>query len=74
METIQISLPNSPDNFLLVEMCERLKEGMEVTMLFGGRSMLPLINGEGDKIKLRPLADKEKCVPGEVYHPSAFED
>ena len=67
VETIQISLPNSPDNFLLVEMCERLKEGMEVTMLFGGCSMLPLINGEGDKIKLRPLADKEKCVPGEVY-------
>ena len=67
METIQISLPNSPDNFLLVEMCERLKEGHEVTMLFGGRSMLPLINGEGDKIRLRPLAEGEKCVPGEVY-------
>ena len=67
METIQISLPNSPDNFLLVEMCERLKEGQEVTMLFGGRSMLPLINGEGDKIRLRPLADGEKCKLGEVY-------
>lgn len=67
METIHISLPNSPDNFLLVEMCERLKEGQDVTMLFGGRSMLPLINGEGDKIRLRPLAKGEKCVPGEVY-------
>ena len=48
-------------------MCERLKEGQTVTMLFGGRSMLPLINGEGDKIQLRPLAEGEKCVPGEVY-------
>ena len=67
METIQISLPNSPDNFLLVEMCERLKEGQVVTMLFGGRSMLPLINGEGDKIRLRPLEEGETCVPGEVY-------
>lgn len=67
MKTIQISLPNSPDNFLLVEMCERLKEGQVVTMLFGGRSMLPLINGEGDKIELRPLAEGEKCVEGEVY-------
>ena len=52
MKTIQISLPNSLDNFILVEMCERLKEGQTVTMLFGGRSMLPLINGEGDKIQL----------------------
>ena len=67
METIQISLPNSPDNFLLVEMCERLKAGYEVTMLFGGVSMLPLINGNGDKIKLRPLKDGEACVPGKVY-------
>ena len=67
METIQISLPNSPDNFLLVEMCERLKEGEVVTMLFGGRSMLPLINGEGDKIRLRPMQESEDCVPGEVY-------
>lgn len=67
MKTIQITLPNSLDNFILVEMCERLKEGHTVTMLFGGRSMLPLINGEGDKIQLRPLAEDEKCVVGEVY-------
>ena len=33
-------------------------------MLFGGVSMLPLINGNGDKIKLRPLKDAEACVPG----------
>ncbi len=64
---IQISLPNSLDNFILVEMCERLKEGQSVTMLFGGRSMLPLINGEGDKIRLRPLAEREACVVGEIY-------
>lgn len=67
MKTIQISLPNSPDNFLLVEMCERLKAGMTVTMLFGGCSMLPLINGNGDKITLRPLQNDEECKPGRVY-------
>lgn len=67
METVQISLPNSPDNPLLIEMCERLEAGMTVTMLFGGRSMLPMINGEGDKITLRPLEKEEACVPGEVY-------
>jgi len=67
LKTIQISLPNSLDNFILVEMCERLEAGHTVTMLFGGHSMLPLINGEGDKIQLRPLAEGEQCVPGEVY-------
>lgn len=67
MQTIHLSLPNSPDNFILMEMCERLNEGQTVTMLFGGVSMLPLINGRGDKIRLRPLADGEKCVKGEVY-------
>ncbi len=65
--TTQITLPNSIDNFILVEMCERLKLGHTVTMLFGGHSMLPLINGEGDKIQLRPLGQEEPCVPGEVY-------
>jgi hypothetical protein len=67
LKTIQISLPNSLDNFILVEMCERLKAGHTVTMLFGGHSMLPLINGEGDTIQLRPLAAEEICIPGEVY-------
>ena len=65
--TIQISLPNSPDNPLLIEMCERLKAGQTVTMLFGGGSMLPMINGNGDKIRLRPLEKDEKCRPGKVY-------
>ena len=50
-----------------MEMCERLKEGMEVTMLFGGRSMLPMINGTGDKIRLRPLKVEEPCKIGEIY-------
>ena len=67
MKTIQITLPNSPDNFLLVEMCERLKAGHTVTMLFGGSSMLPMISGTGDKITLRPLGADEKCCPGKVY-------
>lgn len=48
-------------------MCERLKAGQTVTMLFGGDSMLPMINGNGDKIRLRPLDADEKCIPGKVY-------
>jgi len=48
-------------------MCERLKAGQTVTMLFGGCSMLPLINGNGDKITLRPLSADEQCHPGTVY-------
>ena len=60
-------MPNSPDNFLLVEMCERLKAGQTVTMLFGGSSMLPMISGTGDKIRLRPLEADEKCKVGKVY-------
>lgn len=67
MRTLHLTLPNSTDNFILMEMCERLKAGQTVTMLFGGVSMLPLINGRGDKIRLRPLAADEKCVKGEVY-------
>lgn len=64
---MQIVLPNNPQNFLLQEMCQQLREGHEVRMLFGGQSMLPLINGTDDKIELRPLAKDEKCVCGEVY-------
>lgn len=67
MKKEHISLPNSPDNFILIEMCERLKSGKPVTMIFGGTSMLPLITGRGDKIQLRPLAEGEKCKVGEVY-------
>lgn len=67
METRQITLPNSPDNFLLQEMCERLKNGVSVRIAFGGRSMLPMINGNGDKIHLAPIAEGEKLRPGEIY-------
>lgn len=67
MQTRHIVLPNGPENFILQEMCERLKEGQTVTMLFGGTSMLPLIYGRGDKVRLRPLAESERCVEGEVY-------
>lgn len=67
MKDTPIVLPNSLDNFILVEMCERLKAGHVVTMLFGGRSMLPLINGENDTVRLRPLSSGEDCQPGSVY-------
>ena len=62
-----LTLPNSVENFILVEMCEKLKQGETVTIQFGGTSMNPLINGSGDIIRLRPLADGESCQKGEVY-------
>lgn len=67
METMHISLPNSPDNFLLQEMCERLKAGHTVVMAFGGASMQPIISGRGEKVTLRPLAADEEVKKGEVY-------
>lgn len=67
METMHISLPNSPDNFLLQEMCERLKAGRTVVMAFGGASMQPIISGKGEKVTLRPLAADEVVKKDEVY-------
>lgn len=67
MEKVQIALPNSPDNFILMEMCDRLKAGHTVTIMFGGISMLPLINGNGDKIQIRPVQENEEFRKGDVY-------
>lgn len=67
MQTEEIILPNSVHNFLLKEMSDRLRDGLSVKIAFGGNSMLPLIDGHGDKIVLRPLERGERCVPGEVY-------
>ncbi|MCQ2294982.1 MAG: VanZ family protein [Bacteroidales bacterium] len=66
-EKTSITLPNDIHNFILLEMCELLKEGKAVKMMFGGTSMLPLIHGDGDKITLRPMSDDEDCVPFEIY-------
>lgn len=67
MEVKHISLPNAPGNFLLAAMRERLKEGEEVRMAFGGISMLPLISGQSDTIRLRPLREGEEPTIGDVY-------
>ena len=67
MEVKHIILPNRPDSFLLSEMRARLREGQEVRMVFGGISMLPLIDGKSDTIRLRPLNEGEEPVTGDVY-------
>ena len=67
MEVRNILLPNRPDTFLLTELRARLKEGMEVRVAFGGISMLPLISGGSDTIRLRPLRQEEEPVAGDVY-------
>jgi len=67
MEARNILLPNRPDTFLLTEMRARLQEGHEVRVAFGGISMLPLISGVSDTIRLRPLREDEEPVAGDVY-------
>lgn len=67
MTTKRIILPNSPDNFLLQEMRSRLAAGEAVTIAFGGRSMLPMLNGESDIVTLAPLSADEECVVGGIY-------
>ena len=67
MEVKQINLPNRPDSFLLSELRDRLREGQEVRIAFGGISMLPLISGTTDTIRLRPLREGEEPVAGDVY-------
>lgn len=67
MEKKQIILPNSPENFLLREMHERLQQGQVVWISFGGRSMQPMISGVSDKVELTPLLSDENCRVGEVY-------
>jgi VanZ family protein len=67
MEARNILLPNRPDTFLLAAMREQLQEGHEVRIAFGGISMLPLISGTSDIIRLRPLREEEEPVAGDVY-------
>ena len=66
METKTILLPNRPDTFLLQALRERLSQGQTVRITFGGHSMLPLIDGEGDSIDLAPLAPDQPITPGQV--------
>ena len=62
-----IVLPNEPGNVLLQLLDEELREGRNVRINFGGCSMLPLIDGDGDTVELRPLREAEACRVGEIY-------
>lgn len=48
-------------------MCDRLASGESVTIAFGGRSMLPMLNGESDIVTLDPLPASEECAVGDIY-------
>lgn len=65
MSDRQIVFPNSIDSFIIDEMCQRLAEGLTVRISFGGRSMLPLIDGCTDIILLEPLSGEIRV--GDVF-------
>lgn len=57
--------PNDVNSFFAVDMIKRLSEGHVVTVIFGGDSMLPLINGGTDVVELTPFSG-EICR-GDIY-------
>lgn len=59
--------PNSTDLFIIEELHARLQQGHTVRIAFGGNSMLPMIDGEGDKVILRPLNPLELMQRGEIF-------
>ena len=61
----RLILPNDAAGFITDELKERLAQGIVVTIAFGGNSMLPLIDGHNDLVRLAPL-DGE-VHRGEVY-------
>ena len=60
-----LTIPNSADSFIVDELRSRLAQGITVRIVFGGDSMLPLINGSKDKIELSPLDGPVR--KGDVY-------
>lgn len=65
MNNKRLILPNSANSFIVEEMRQRLGEGHTVTIAFGGNSMLPTLDGNGDTIELAPLS--QELRRGEVY-------
>lgn len=70
MENLTITIPNA---ILLGEVASLLKEGKQVLLLTKGTSMLPLIVGERDSVRLARLDKVEVndivlvCLAGERY-------
>lgn len=50
-----ITIENNAQGFIAQELMQRLAAGYVVTMVFGGRSMRPLISGIDEKVELQPL-------------------
>ena len=65
MSAKRLIMPNDANDFIVAELKERLVQGITVTIAFGGNSMLPLIDGESDRIELAPLTGEMKR--GDVY-------
>lgn len=58
-------IPNSAEGFYVEEMRRLLAEGQVVGMCFSGSSMLPLIDGNKDKVYFEPLSSELKV--GDIY-------
>lgn len=58
---------NRIDSFLFEEMRERLSQGLVVRIAFGGKSMMPMLHGEDDKVMLESVDPKQPCRCGECY-------
>lgn len=65
MSSKRLIIPNDANDFIVAELKERLGQGITVTIAFGGNSMLPLIDGESDRVELAPLTGEMKR--GDVY-------
>lgn len=65
MNDKRLILPNDANGFIVEELKARLNDGLTVTIAFGGSSMLPLIDGRSDRIRLAPIVGNLHC--GEVY-------
>lgn len=63
----RIEIPNDINSFVIEELRERLLQGIDVTIAFGGNSMLPLIDGNGDTIVLRNVSIEEPMRRGNIY-------
>lgn len=67
MSQRRLIIPNDADGFIIEELQERLGSGVSVSISFGGDSMLPMIDGNGDVIELSHVAEDEALRRGEVY-------
>ncbi len=67
LKSERLILPNNERGFILEELHARLQQGHTVHIAFGGSSMLPMIDGDKDRVVLRPLDSAEQLQLREIY-------